>query len=312
MTLTFIPFNTLQTIQITDRDANDLAYAMGIDPLRDILYIGLWGADPNGADMIEVTYDPITGTMVSPYDYATGQITDSSHVLMNFLNTDLTFVMPREIWVSPRGNEIYYVDNDFGDPGDFADQIQLNGVYVVNTTDSQPIPQQLSSADQFPGDNSQGYIIGLAVNTPKNLIYFATAGAAPGVGVASNTIWSMSIEGGTATAMPMPKGVSLVYPNDAGGCLALDANSQILYVSDEGQGRILRLPLSAKGTNFTSGSTLFTLDANHLTDGPNHFPSAFVRGMTFTTTTVATPPPASTGAVDHRPTGNQRPRFMAR
>jgi hypothetical protein len=232
--------------------------------------------------------------MTSPYDPNTGQITDTSHVLMNFLNTDLNFVMARQMWVAPRGNEVYYVDNDFGDPGDFADEIQLNGVYLVNTTDSQPIPQQLSDPSQFPGDNSKGYIVGLAVNTPQNLIYFATAGAAPGVGIASNTIWSMPITGGTATAMPMPAGVSLVYPNDTGGCLALDPAAQILYVSDEGQGRVLQLDLSVTGTNFTGGSTFFTLDSNHLKDGPNNFASAFVRGMTFTTSSSAVaPPPAS-------------------
>ncbi|HEY3856630.1 MAG TPA: hypothetical protein VGO67_19775 [Verrucomicrobiae bacterium] len=293
MTLTFVPQGTLDTIQITDNSANDLAYAMGIDPIRDLIYIGLWGADPNGADMIEVTYNPLTGVMTTPYDPTSGTVTDPSHVLMNFLGTGLNFVMPREMWVAPRGNEIYYVDNDFGDPGDFADQVQLNGVYLVSTTDANPIPQQLSDPNQFPGNNSQGYIVGLAVNIPKALIYFATAGAAPGVGIASNTIWSMPINGGTATAMPMPTGVKLVFPNDTGGCLALDTDTQVLYVSDEGQGKILELGLSAQGTNFTRGSAIFTLDANHLTDGPNKFPSAFVRGLTFATTTGFTPPPES-------------------
>jgi hypothetical protein len=293
MTLTFLPAGTLDTVQITDVAANDLAYSLGVDPDHDIVYIGLWGADANGADMIEVTYNPANGQMISPYDPSSGSIIDESGVLMSFVSTGFNFVMAREMWVAPGGGQIYYADNDFGDPGDFALEVKLNGIYVVDTTDPDPQPQLLSLDSQFPGDNSQGYIVGMAVNQPKSLIYFVTAGAAPGVGTASNTIWSMPIAGGAATPMPMPSGVSLVFPNDAGGCLALDAASQILYVSDEGQGTISKLTLSAAGTNFTSGAKFFTLDSQNLTNGPNHFPSAFVRGLEFLNETVISPPPPS-------------------
>jgi hypothetical protein len=295
LSMNFAVSGSLQQLHITDVPASDLAYAFAVDPAHHIIYLGLWGDDISGADMIEIPYDPATGVMTSPYDPNTGSITNEAGVLMSFESTGENFVMAREMWVAPGGDQIYYVDNDFGDPGDFADNVKINGVYVVNTTVADPQPQLLSLASQFPVDNSQGYIVGLAVNPPKNLIYFATSGFAPGVGTASNTIWSMPITGGAATAMRMPAGVSLVYPNSAGGCLALDSNAQILYVSDQGRGTVMQLSLSANGTNFTGSTTnFFTLDARHLTDGQNGFPSAFVQGLDFEITPGSTPPPPPT------------------
>jgi hypothetical protein len=295
MTLTFVPPGTLQTIQITDVPANDLAYSMAVDPTRQIIYLGLWGADASGADMIEVTYNPLNGQMTTPYDPTIGAVTDPSGVLMSFESTGENFVMAREMWLAPGGSQLYYIDNDFGDPGDFADQVKLNGVYVVSTTETNPQPELLSLQSQFPGDNSQGYMVGLAVNQAKNLIYFATAGAAPGVGTASNTIWCMPITGGAANPIKLPAGVSLVYPNAAGGCMVLDSTAQNLYVSDEGRGTIMRLTISAAGTNFTSGTnSFFTLDSLNLNNGINNFPSAFVQGLAYATAAVnnAPPPPS--------------------
>lgn len=280
--LSFVPPSALQTVQITDVAASDLAYAMAVDSVNHILYMGLWGNDSSGADLIKISYNPTNGQVSSPYDPTIGAITNTDGVLLSFESTGLNFVMARQMWVTPDGSRIYYVDNDFGDPGDFAEGVKLNGVYVVGTTNANPQPELLSSASQFPGDNSQGYMVGLAVNQPKNLIYFATAGAAPGVDTNFNTIWSMPITGGTATPMPMPAGINLVFPNAAGGCLALDPSSQTLYISDEGSGSVLQLALSASGTNFISGNpTFLTLDPDNLTNGANHFPSAFVQGMEF-------------------------------
>ncbi len=282
------PPGILDKLQITDLDTRDLAYSFAVDTVHHFLYLGLWGNDASGADMIEVPYNPANGVMTSPYDSTTGSITNEAGVFMSFDSTGQGFVMAREMWLTPDGSQIYYVDNDFGDPGFFAGGVQLNGVYVVNTGDPDPQPQMLSLYNQFPGNNSQGSIIGLAVNLPKNLIYFATGGPAPGVNTSFNTLWWMPITGGEATAMPLPQGLSLVYPNAAGGCLALDTNAQVLYVSDEGRGTIMQLALSADGTNFTTGNaSFFTLDPDHLTDGANGFPSAFVQGLEFVPFVVA-------------------------
>lgn len=281
----------LQSIQITDVALDDEVNAFAVDPTNHIIYVGLWGADPSGADLIEVTYNPTNGEMVSPYNPVTGKITNQAGVLLSEASTSNNFVLPRQMWVTPGGGQIYYVDNDNGDPNDATlGGEQLNGVYVVSTTVTNPQPKMLSSNLQFPGDESSGYIVGLAVNTSQNLIYFATAGPQPGVDTASNAIWLMPITGGVATVMPMPPGVSLVYPNFYGGCMALDTNAQVLYVSDEGQGTILQLSLSANGTNFTSGTTNFyTLDSYHLNDGGNGFPSAFVQGLDFVPTVIPAP-----------------------
>jgi hypothetical protein len=288
--LSFVPPSALHSVQITDVAASDLAYSMAVDSVNHILYMGLWGNDSSGADLIKITYNPTNGQISSPYDPTIGAITNTDGVLLSFDSTGLNFVMARQMWVTPDGNQIYYVDNDFGDPGDFADGVKINGVYVVDTTNANPQPELLSSASQFPADNSQGYMVGLAVNPAKNLIYFATGGPAPGVDTNLNTIWSMPITGGTATPMPMPAGINLVYPNAAGGCLALDPSAQILYISDEGSGSIMQLALSAAGTSFTGGTaTFFTLDSDHLTDGANHFPSAFVQGMEFVSVSTGAP-----------------------
>jgi hypothetical protein len=281
----------LQSIQITDRGRNDVVEAFTVDPNHHIVYVGLWGFDPSGADLIEVMYNPTNGQMASPYDYSHGMITNETGVLLSETSTGYNFVLPRQMWVTPNGNQIYYVDNDNGDPEDATlDGEQLNGVYVVATTNANPQPEMLSLSLQFPGDETNGYIVGLAVNTPQKLIYFATTGPAPGVDTASNAIWSMPITGGKATVMPMPEGVSLVYPNFVGGCLAVDTNAQVLYVSDEGQGTVIQLSLSANGTSFTSGTTNFyTLDTNHLSDAGG-FPSAYVQGIDFVSTLLPTPP----------------------
>jgi hypothetical protein len=276
----------LQQLQITA--PGDLAYAFAVDPSNHIVYLGLWGSDSTGADLIEIPYNPTNGQMSSPYDPTTGSITNLNGVLLSQESTTNNFVMARQMWVAPGGNQIYYVDNDFGDPGDYGyaggPGVQLNGLYVVNTAVTNPQPEMLSLASQFPAgdENSQVNIVGLAVNPSKNLIYFATSGPAPGVDTASNTIWSMPITGTNATAMPLPAGVSLVYPNSLGGCLALDSSAQVLYVSDQGRGTVMQLSLSANGLGFTGGtSNFFTLDAEHLTDGANGFPSAFVQGLDF-------------------------------
>jgi hypothetical protein len=296
MAITYASASVAQTIQITDAAlGTDLAYSFTVDPTHHIIYMGLWGNDPSGADMIEIPYDPTDGQMSSPYDSTIGAITNESGVLMSFGSTDFNFVMAREMWVTPDGTEIYYVDNDFGDPGDFANNIKMNGVFVVDTTITNPQPEQLTLDTQFPGDNSQGYIVGMAVNPLKNLIYFATEGYAPGVGTDSNTIWSMPITGGAATAMPLPTGFSLNFPDYAGGCLALDSTAQTLYVSDQGSGNVMQLLLSANGLKFTGGTEKFlTLDANHLTDGLNGYPSAFVQGLTFDHAAIVSPPPPPT------------------
>jgi hypothetical protein len=281
----------LQQLQINDVPAKDLAYAFAVDPTHHIIYLGLWGDDASGADLIKITYNPTNGQMSSPYDPTTGSITNAGGVLLSEESTTNNFVMARQMWVAPGGGQIYYVDNDFGDISGFAG-VQLNGVYVVNTTVPNPQPVLLSLASQFPGDDSQGSIVGLAVNQQENLIYFATASPAPGVDAATNTIWSMPITGGAATAMAMPAGLSLVYPNSAGGCLALDSAAQVLYVSDEGRGTVMQLSLSANGANFTAGTAnFFTLDGDNLTNGVNGFPSAFVQGLDFADVTIVAPPP---------------------
>jgi hypothetical protein len=71
----------------------------------------------------------------------------------------------------------------------------------------------------------------------------------------------------------------------------LDTNAQVLYVSDEGQGTVLQLSLSANGTGFSGGTTnFFTLDPDHLNDGANGYPSAFTQGLDFVPVVVSTPP----------------------
>jgi hypothetical protein len=282
----------LQSIQITDTALDDEANAFAVDPTHHIIYLGLWGADTNGADLIEVFYNPTNGQMISPYNYRTGKITNEVGVLLSEASTSNNFVLPRQMWVTPGGGQIYYVDDDNGDPNNATlGGEQLNGVYVVSTTGTNPQPKMLTLSSQFPGNDTNGYIVGLAVNTSQNLIYFATAGPAPGVDTASNAIWSIPITGNTnATVMPMPPGVLLMYPNFYGGCMALDTNAQVLYISDQGQGTILQLSLSADGTSFSGGTTNFyTLDSDHLNDASG-FPSAFTQGLAFVPTVIPTPP----------------------
>jgi hypothetical protein len=281
----------LASIKLADLGLDDEINAFAVDSTHHIVYVGLWGSDPSGADLIEVTYNPTNGQMVSPYNAATGKITNAAGVFLSETSTTNRFVLARQMWVQPGGNLIYYVDNDNGDPNDATlGGEQLNGVYVVSTTNSNPQPEQLSLTNQFPGDETNGYIVGLAVNVPQNLIYFATAGPSQGVDTASNAIWCMPITGGQATVMPMPEGVTLEYPNFYGGCLALDTAAQALYVSDEGQGTIVKLLLSNTGTNFIGGtSNFFTLDADHLNDGVNGFASAFTQGLEFVPTVLNAP-----------------------
>jgi hypothetical protein len=276
----------LQQVQILDNSEGDVAYAFTVDTLNHLIYVGLWGDDSTGADLIKIPYNPANGAMSSPYDAVAGMITNAAGVLLSEQSTINHFVLPHQMWVTPDGTQIYYVDDDNADPYGFAG-VQLNGVYVVNTTVNNPQPTLLSNPSQFPPSDTNGYIVGLAVNQAQGLIYFATAaGTAPGTLVGTNAIWCMPIGGLTtnnlATNMAMPAGVSLVYPNFAGGCLALDTNAQALYVSDEGQGTIMQLFLSTNGTSFTSGTTNFyTLDPDHLHDGANGYPSAYVQGIVF-------------------------------
>jgi hypothetical protein len=276
----------LQQIQILDNSQGDVAYAFTVDTLNHLIYLGLWGNDSTGADLIKIPYNPTNGAMSSPYDAGAGMITNKAGVLLSEQSTSYNFVLPHQMWVTPDGTQIYYVDNDNADPDGDAGT-QLNGVYVVNTTVNNPQPTLLSNPLQFSTNDTGGYIVGLAVNQAQGLIYFATdAGNSPGSLIGTNAIWCMPISGLTtnnfATNMPMPAGVSLVYPNFAGGCLAWDTNAQALYVSDEGQGTIMQLSLSSNGTSFTSGTTNFyTLDPDHLHDGANGYPSAYVQGIVF-------------------------------
>ena len=138
-------------------------------------------------------------------------------------------------------------------------------------TGDAPTPVLLSIQSQFPTDDSNGYITGLAVDEAKGIIYFTTNGSAEGVNTSQDGIWWMPIAGGTATKMTIPAGVEVKYPVFYGNALTLDVESQDLYYSDKQTGEIVKFTLSADGQSFTAASNFAAIDADGGTDNDGGF-----------------------------------------
>jgi VCBS repeat-containing protein len=244
----------------------DVVNALAVDPLNHIVYVGHWGQTDALTGIFELQYNPTTGALTSPFNATTDTITDSSHVLFHDDNTGkvngVNFTDVTAMQYDMQNSNLYYVDHSgtwtttTTSGSAWAAQ---NGIYVVSTTTANPTPTLLTSTSQFSaalnGSNESAYIIGLAINEAKGLIYFAVNNAAGH----SSTFWSMPIAGGTATQMTAPVSFGFVDADSFGGVnpLAYDPVLNQLYISDQTNHSIAQFTLNAAGTAFTSGNDSF-------------------------------------------------------
>ena len=258
----------------------DEVNAFAVDVAHHIVYVGLWGQTETTSGLLEVTYNPVTGALASPYNASNATITDSSHVLLTSASTTPgnTFVNAVGMNYVSSTQNLYYVDQTNGvafNGGTNEIWPATNGIYVVSTASQNQHPTMLTTSAQFPaGDTTNShYISGMAVDTAKGIIYFTVNDAQ--TTPASSKLFYMPIAGGTATQMSMPSGVTLdfaTYFDNGSNSLVLDPSAQILYISLQTpsgsaseNARIIQLVLSADGHSFTSGSNnFFKLDTNDL------------------------------------------------
>ncbi|MBV9993030.1 MAG: VCBS domain-containing protein [Alphaproteobacteria bacterium] len=250
--------------------------AFAVNDDTNTIFGGLFGYDylADGGDIVKITYNQTTGAIVNPYSW-----NDTTHafsinlnnVLIDSTSTGHVYAYARAMVLSSDNSTLYYVDDNDGDPGNFWG-FKTNGVFKVSTTGSvgggnAPTPTLLSSQAQFPVNDSNGYITGIAVDEGRGIIYFTTNSSAPGVNASQNAIWWMPIAGGTATKMTIPGGVSVTYPYFIGNALELDSKSHQLYYSDQSTGIISRFDIASDGHSFTAGGTFLNIDTNNNLEG---------------------------------------------
>ncbi len=262
----------------------DVMNCFAVNPDSNTIFAGLFGYDylADGGDILKITYNQTTGAITNPYSW-----NDTTHafsinlnnVLIDSTSTGHVYADARAMYLTHDDSTLYYVDDNNNDPGNFWG-FSTNGVFKVSTTGSvgggnAPTPVLLSSQAQFPVNDSNGYINGIAVDEARGIIYFTTASTNPSTNPTQNAIWWMPITGGTATKMTIPGGVSVTYPTFFGDPIELDQKNHILYYADQVTGQIVQFILSADGHSFTSASNFFLFDSNHTSDG------AYANSMVF-------------------------------
>ena len=262
----------------------DVMNCFAVNPESNTLFAGLFGYDylTHGGDIIKIGYNQSTGAITNPYTFNDGTNTgsvDPNFILIDSVSTGNVYADARAMYLSHDDSTLYYVDDNDNDPGNFW-HFSTNGVFKVSTTGSvgggnAPTPVLLSSQAQFPVNDSNGFINGIAVDESRGIIYFTTASSGPGVNVSQNAIWWMPITGGTATQMAIPGGVSVTYPTFFGDPIELDQKSHIMYYADQVTGEMVQFVLSADGHSFTSASNFSLFDTNHTSDG------AYVNALLF-------------------------------
>ena len=262
----------------------DVMNCFAVNPVTNTIFAGLFGYDylADGGDIIKITYNQTTGAIVNPYSW-----NDTTHsfsinlnnVLIDSTSTGHVYADARAMYLSHDGSTLYYVDDNDADPGNFWG-FKTNGVFKVSTSGSvgggnAPTPTLLSSQAQFPVNDSNGYITGLAVDEGRGIIYFTTSSSSPGVNTSQDAIWWMPIAGGTATKMTIPGGVSVSYPVFFGDNIEIDPKSHVLYYADQTTGEIVQFILSADGHSFASATNFALFDSNHTSD------NAYANSMVF-------------------------------
>ncbi|HEY1710276.1 MAG TPA: Ig-like domain-containing protein, partial [Rhizomicrobium sp.] len=242
----------------------DEVQALAVDPINHIVFVGLFGQTDQYTGILEVTYNPTTGAMTSPYNGATGVVTDLNHMLADDPNTGGPFSNIVGMQYDMQNGKLYYIDQTNSYPGGTGSGTtwhQTNGLYVISTSGSvgagtQPTPTQLSLNSQFAAGDNNNYIAGFALNEAQGIIYFAADNASN----STSKLYWMPITGGTATLMNMPAGVTLGladYNGNGSNGLTFDPNQRQLYISDNSDSQIVQLTLSADGHTFTGGNSDF-------------------------------------------------------
>ncbi len=258
----------------------DEVESFAVDPVHHLIFVGLFGQSDTGTGILELTYDPTTGVMTSPYNSSNGTITDTSHVLLTNTSSGGAFVNATAMYYDMTTQKLYYIDQTNGtsiNGGANETWNATNGIYVTGTSgnvgaSNAPTPSELTLNSQFAAGDGSNYISAFVVDDAKGLIYFAVNHPnATNVSLDSTTLYWMPITGGTATSMSLPGGVSLHFASfEANGsnAMALDTNNQQLYIADAFGSHIIQLTLSGDGKSFASGINNFmVLDSNNTNTG---------------------------------------------
>jgi VCBS repeat-containing protein len=269
----------LTTTTIASTSDLDVTNSFVVDPALNTIFMDLDGGDyhADGGDIIKITYNA-NGTISSPYNPGTFAI-NLNNVLVDSTSSGGIYQDGRAFALSSDGSTLYYVDDDDNNPSS-AFSASTNGIYRISTTGdvghgTAPTPVLLSNQAQFPVDDSNGFITGIAVNQAQGIIYFTTDASGEGVNTSQDAVWWMPIGGGTATQMSMPGGVSLDYASFFSENLAFDPGARTLYVADQQQDHILQLTLSADGKSFTSGNNNFYTTDTNGADGASTYALTF-------------------------------------
>jgi len=260
-------------------ESADEVESLAVDPINHIVFMGLFDQTDENTGIIEVTYNPTTGAMVSPYNASTGTITNFNDMLFDDNSSgdvgasSVAFTNATAMYFDTSTDKLYYIDQTNGysyNGGSGTDWHSTNGIYEVGVsgsvgTSNAPTPTQLSLNSQFAAGATNNYISGFAVDDAKSMIYFTVSDA----GTSTSTLWYMPITGGSATQMTLPGGISIgiaAFFFDGSNPVALDANGQNLYISDGSDSHIVQLSLDSAGTGFNStgnNNDFMTLDSSN-------------------------------------------------
>ncbi|MEJ1970315.1 MAG: DUF4347 domain-containing protein [Rhizomicrobium sp.] len=283
--------NVISTLQLGSISDGDIVNALAVDPLHNTIYVGRWGADLAHSGLIKLTYNPATGVMDS---------TAAFNGTPNFIvhnNAGVDDI--RGIAVDDVNQVIYFsVDNDSFNTGGFN---YTNGLWRVNA-DGTGLTE-LTTAGQFAASNNDTRAIGpVAFDAAKGLVYFETSDVSSG-GTGAATLWeiSASASGGTANQVTLPGGTLLAYGDTPQGGLAIDPQTQQIYITVQSgtnanaTDQVLVGQLASNGLSVTSIVNTYSYAT---LDGQTHAANEHITGTAFDTLPVLSIAGTTTHAVE--------------
>lgn len=269
----------IQALSLNPDGANS-AYSvntLAVDPKNHVVYLGVWGDGAADTGIVKLSYDPTTGIINNGASIFSGSVIDPSYfVVSNAAGS--SFTNPKAFSLDIASQKLYIAANDLdGEDGAPHDGFPAtNGIYVVDLTSSSPTATLLSSQAQFPTSSPAHSIVALAVNEDQGIIYFATENT--GTDDTPVALWEMSINGGTATEMSLPAGIT-PYDIQHSLRLAFDPGSRQLILSHSGDSYVSVTPgvytlaMDSAGTGIASGAVLTQADSSNS--------NAYTTGLTF-------------------------------
>ncbi|MGB9365254.1 MAG: hypothetical protein WCE79_04490, partial [Xanthobacteraceae bacterium] len=239
---------------------DDIVNALVVDARNEIIYVGLWGQDLAHTGIVKVLYNPLTGDLDTDNTatYGTGTTYDgNTNYLITNTSTGGNIQDVRQMELTTNGTAsltddfIYFSDND--NVYSTAPFSPTNAIWRVDVDTGATL--RITTAAQFPANNTAGTIGPIAVNEADGVIYFMTHTLSTNAG----TLYWVPIGGGTATAIAAPAGHTFSIGDYPTAGLFFDPAKEQLYITVQSnipQGftvdEVIQVQMAANGQSISS------------------------------------------------------------